>query len=188
LKNLVLKDVLNSPQDQKPPLNPPPWTVQGPQRAQLLIARNDFPTEWYQFLNPATDAAEQSLRLDLSNDRFPFSPVGSTNALSAVHLFVKLKDGVALGPSDALGFALVLQDPTSGSGATLTGTLTVKNGVQGPSAPVRSWYLTTFIATTFGTWLLIVKGVPASLQPGGVSHSPPRLGDSVQDFVLICDY
>jgi hypothetical protein len=191
LKKQVLTEVLSS---SPPSVTPPLWTVLGPPRAQLLIARNDFPTEWYQFLNPATDAAEQSLRLDLSPSRFPFSPPGAANKLSAVHVYVKLKDHLEPSPSDTLTFDLVFQDtpsapaPAPSPVPTLTGDLTKANAATNLNGAAKSWYVITFSVTAFGTWLLVVKGVPASWQPDGVSHTPPRLGDSVQDIVLVCEY
>ena len=39
---------------------------------RLFSARNEFPTEWYAFLNPPTAADDQVLSLMLTSDRFPF--------------------------------------------------------------------------------------------------------------------
>jgi hypothetical protein len=64
--------------------------------AQLFSLRHEFPTEWYRFLNPpAGAAAPRSLTLSLGKERFPFLFTNRDVTISAIEVFIKVKDDFA---------------------------------------------------------------------------------------------
>ena len=58
---------------------------------RLFSARHEFPTEWQRLLYP-TGGDDQELKLDLSEDRFPFSAQGKCITVNAIELFARCKD------------------------------------------------------------------------------------------------
>jgi hypothetical protein len=58
---------------------------------QMLRARNDFPTEWYRFLNPPGPTADHVLNLPITQDHFPMAPRGSPVSLTSVLVLVAWK-------------------------------------------------------------------------------------------------
>lgn len=65
--------------------------------ARFFSAKHEFPTEWYRFLHPTEPGPGASmnynLRLDLTQERFPFHLRGRNAALQSLKLFLKLKEG-----------------------------------------------------------------------------------------------
>jgi hypothetical protein len=63
---------------------------------RLFSAKHEFPTAWYSFLHPADiTATNQTLQLDLTQERFPFLLRGKTITLRQLKMFLKLKDEFA---------------------------------------------------------------------------------------------
>ena len=52
---------------------------------RLFSARHDFPTQWYNFLNPALAGTDQLMEIDLT-DRFPYFTKGTTLKIKRVEL------------------------------------------------------------------------------------------------------
>lgn len=63
--------------------------------ARLFSAKNEFPTEWYAFLNPALPGTDQVLSLNLTADRFPFF-AGKTIKINAVEIIADNSNNTAL--------------------------------------------------------------------------------------------
>jgi hypothetical protein len=63
--------------------------------ARLFSAKHEFPTEWYRFLHPTeSPATTQTLKLNLTKERFPFQFRAKTATIKNVLLLLKLKDGI----------------------------------------------------------------------------------------------
>lgn len=52
---------------------------------RAFSARQDFPTEWYAFLNPVSNAVDQVLAIDITN-RFPFYTQGKTIKVTKIQM------------------------------------------------------------------------------------------------------
>jgi hypothetical protein len=63
--------------------------------ARLFSIRHEFPTAWYQFLNPPGIDNVQMLSLPMDGDRFPFIFQGRKLTISALELFLKVKQEFA---------------------------------------------------------------------------------------------
>ncbi|HYU30576.1 MAG TPA: neuraminidase-like domain-containing protein [Thermoanaerobaculia bacterium] len=62
--------------------------------AQIVSLRHEMPTEWYRFLNPPADApGVQALPLALSKERFPFLFAQRPITITAIELFLRVRDG-----------------------------------------------------------------------------------------------
>jgi hypothetical protein len=53
---------------------------------RIFSARHEFPTEWYQFLNPALTTDDQVLSINLAKERFPFFVQESTIKVTMIEL------------------------------------------------------------------------------------------------------
>lgn len=59
---------------------------------RLFSAKHEFASEWYRFLHPAD--TKQTLSIGLTMERFPFQLRGKVLQIDAMHLFLKLKEGL----------------------------------------------------------------------------------------------
>jgi hypothetical protein len=59
---------------------------------RMFSAKHEFPSQWYRFLHPSDEATAQSMRLDLTQERFPFQLRGKSIQFKSIRLFLKLKD------------------------------------------------------------------------------------------------
>lgn len=53
---------------------------------RIFSARNEFPTEWYAFLNPASTSDDQILSVNLSPDRFPYFASEGNISINTIEL------------------------------------------------------------------------------------------------------
>jgi len=60
--------------------------------AQMFSLRHDFSTEWSRFMN-APSGTIQSLKMAVTNERFPFLFQGRHIKIKAMEVYVKVKDG-----------------------------------------------------------------------------------------------
>jgi hypothetical protein len=63
------------------------------QLAQIFSLRHQFPTLWHRFLYPDSDTGDNSLTLDLSQERFPFLFRDRSINVDKIEVFVKVKYG-----------------------------------------------------------------------------------------------
>jgi hypothetical protein len=144
---------------------------------RLFIARREFAAEWYRFLQLPDDETAQVLKVDLTEDRFPFHLDGKRVSINQLVIMFKLPDGIKY--DDKL-------DP-------LQATLTVA-GVDGPT--------TSFLTNAEGMGRIIeasfdVTGSIPSLGwtltlttiPHVMAKSASRLNsDAFEDGFLLCTY
>ena len=60
---------------------------------RLLNLRQEFPTQWYRFLNPTNPANGNVLELEMSPSLFPFRDEKKTVKVNSVWLLARCKDG-----------------------------------------------------------------------------------------------
>lgn len=75
---------------------------------RFFSAKLEFPDEWHRFLHPDDTAVKQTLELDVNKDRFPFQYRGMKLTVSAVTIFLKLKEGSGFTADNLLGFDLII--------------------------------------------------------------------------------
>ncbi|MPZ76799.1 MAG: hypothetical protein GEU77_09750 [Deltaproteobacteria bacterium] len=59
---------------------------------QSFSARHEFPTEFHRFLHPAVESDQQTLTLNLAQNRFPYMFRGRDINVDQAHVFVRLAD------------------------------------------------------------------------------------------------
>ena len=137
--------------------------------ARAFSLRHEFPTEWYQFLNPPPAASgDQSMKLDLSGERFPLVVQGRIKTIDSVELFVKVRPEYAESHNDS------------------TLSLSLEPGVANPAAALQVAEVEGLLraekspAGALGTWTLTawLNGTP-HLRIGAAA---------IQDIVLVCRY
>ena len=74
---------------------------------RLFSARHEFPDEWHRFLHPAGSAHPPMLECALTPERFPFLVRTKQILITAVHVFLKPRDGFVYDDSQAFEFDLV---------------------------------------------------------------------------------
>jgi hypothetical protein len=57
--------------------------------ARLFSVRHEFPDRWHQFLHPASATGNQTLKLPLGKERFPFIFQGKSITIDKIEFFVK---------------------------------------------------------------------------------------------------
>ena len=60
--------------------------------ARAFSARQEFPTEWYRFLNPTDPTAAQTLAVEIDETRFPFLFRGRAIAVTGAGIMLQFKD------------------------------------------------------------------------------------------------
>ena len=60
---------------------------------RMFSARHEFPNDWYRFFNPEDVNAEiQTLKLNLTKERFPFLLLGKDFAIESMELILNFKE------------------------------------------------------------------------------------------------
>jgi hypothetical protein len=139
--------------------------------ARVFSLRQEFPTEWRRFLNPAASAtAIQTLTMALTKERFPFLVQGRISAINSMKLLVKIKPEFSVSHNDST-LKLSLQSGTAASNNPLT--LSTWNGLlqadEISDGLLGNWTLTA--------WLADDSGVKRRLEP-----------NAIQDILLVCSY
>ncbi len=57
---------------------------------RLFSLKHEFPTEWYRFLHPASNTDDNSIKLEISKDRFPFLFQGRSIIIGRALLLIKI--------------------------------------------------------------------------------------------------
>jgi len=141
---------------------------------RLFSAKHEFPTEWHRFLHPPETQADQSVSLDLTQDRFPFQFQSKTINVTRVDLFLKVNMAFLSVPTLKLSFGPTaqLQEFTLEADPTL-------NGLP------HMWK--TFSNASPGLWTLLAtrQATSLSLPMNTVSHLNPA---AIEDLWILCHY
>ncbi|MGH2644116.1 MAG: hypothetical protein ACRDE2_09220, partial [Chitinophagaceae bacterium] len=132
---------------------------------RIFSARNEFPTEWYAFLNPASASDDQVLSLNLSPDRFPFFAASGNMAIKSVELVADNSNNPAL---TAVNNMAVI------SPASTSITKSLQQAGYG-NFPTASY---GFSNQKTGTWQVM----------NSHTNNSPLTGDLIKDLVLIVHY
>ena len=181
---------------------------------RVFSLKNEFPSEWSQFLNSnslagALDAThagiDQRLRFDLSN-RFPFQHRTSSIAIQSARLYLKLKQDLVGHYDNAHPLVLDLARVSGNTTAALANDVTlVMDGSPLSDLPAATAFSTQ--AQTPGIWEIRVtetrkdsQGVDRRMGTGflpqalretikvnGVDHKRLKL-DAVKDILVVCVY
>jgi hypothetical protein len=104
---------------------------------RLFSLKHEFPTEWYQFMHPASAATSEVMSILLTNERFPFQYRGKKITVSQVQIFLQFK---AVYPTLINSASTPLADYGSSSLpfwlAPASVTLTTSNGLLATSSGV----------------------------------------------------
>jgi hypothetical protein len=151
--------------------------------ARLFSLRHEFPTEWHRFLHPPETQPDQSVTLDLTQDRFPFQFQSKTIKVTRVDLFLKVNIAFhytpALNPPAlklSFGPTAQLQEFTLEADPTLNGLPHMWKTFSNPSPGL--W---TLLATKQATSLNLPVNPPVNT----VSHLNPA---AIEDLWILCHY
>jgi hypothetical protein len=132
---------------------------------RIFSVRNEFPTEWYAFLNPASASDDQVLSLNLSPDRFPYFAASGNISIKTVELVADNSNNPAL---TAVNNVQVV----SPANVKLTGSLQQAGYGNFPTASFG------FSNQKEGLWQVI----------NSHTNNSPLTSDTVKDMVLIIHY
>jgi hypothetical protein len=197
---------------------PPPQSGTGAQPAsypskqtnlfRYFSLKHEFPTEWYQFLNPADPSEGQVMGFALSRERFPFQYRGKQIQITGVSLYLIFKDeypSMMTLPSTpqadyisgtALEFNLSpaggTLSPTSGtpsfnSDSMLSGTPDWTSGSLSVKASLQPWQIT--ISTNSVSAIASTLQVTVPQNAAGATPTYQILNSAlIADIVLVCQY
>ncbi len=157
--------------------------------ARYFSARHEFSTEWYRFLNPPDEQADQELALPLAVTRLPYPYQGRPVRVVGVELFLLMRDRAAYAAGAPLRVILAPPNAAPGPGLDLIG----DPGLAGVGYQSRSY---ANQPRDLGDWTLRVRELDvvnlapsfrrAVQTPNGVH---PRLrGDMFEDLGILVHY
>ncbi len=138
---------------------------------QLFSAKHEFSDAWHRFLNPpAASAADQTITMALTKDRFPFPVQGKTITIPRIELLVKIKPEFANTHNESrLKLSLEAGAAASNNPVSLAPWNGLLRAEKSPAGLAGAWTLTAW------------------LDPGGGAHE--RLDpNAVQDILVVCYY
>ncbi len=167
--------------------------LKGLQQWRMFSAKHEFPSQWYRFLHPsdeqpideATEA--QSMRLDLTQERFPFQLRGKSIEFNSVRLFLKLKDTTTNPPQSINLF--VTKPSAAQDELNNQNTITPQND---STDLVTLHKVTLEPNSAFGN--LLYEGDKPSLEGFGSRSIKARkkdmasIQDAIEDIILVCNY
>ncbi|MBD2565344.1 MULTISPECIES: Tc toxin subunit A-related protein [Nostoc] len=149
---------------------------------RMFSAKHEFSTEWYRFLHPSDEVTKaQSMRLDLTQERFPFQLRGKSIQFKSVQLFLKLKDTIANPPQSINLF--VTKPSAAQDELNNQNTITPQNESTDKVTLERD--------STFGN--LLHGEMPSSEGFGSRSIKVSKdditsIQDAIEDIILLCHY
>jgi hypothetical protein len=178
--------------------------------SRMFSLRHEFPSSWNAFLHPPDAVPDQTMTINLAQERFPFQYRGKKIQMYEMDVFLKFRDiydatnyttnGTPLGDY-AAGTPLTLNlTPPGGIAATLqlhsnTGLL---SGVPAGSVPQPPPVVppTPPVVGGLGGWTLVAKGtdianIAASLRTQvtvGATTNNRLAAGAIEDVFLICRY
>ncbi len=192
----------------------PDATVLSPLQQQTTLARafslrHEFPSEWYNFLHPPDSVPDQTMTINLAQERFPFRYRGKKIQIYQVDVFLKFRDiydpatyaanGTPLGDYGSSKLPLTITSP-SGAPRTLqlAGNNAILAGVPFGAVPQPPPVVPPVPPALggLGTWTIVAKGadigsIAASLQTQvttGANTFNRLLVDAIEDVFLVCRY
>ncbi|MBE9128304.1 MULTISPECIES: neuraminidase-like domain-containing protein [unclassified Coleofasciculus] len=148
---------------------------------RMFSAKHEFPTQWYRFLHPSDEATAQSMRLDLTQERFPFQLRGKSIQFNSIQLFLKLKD-TTINPPQSI--ELFVTKPSADQDE-----LNNQNEITPQNDPTDK--VTLERDSTFGN--LLHGEMPSSEGFGSRSikvrkNDMTSIQDAIEDIILVCHY
>jgi hypothetical protein len=144
---------------------------------RLFSLRHEFPSEWHAFLHPPDSAPDQTMTINLTQERFPFLYRGKRIQIYQVAVFLKFRDmhdpakyaadGTPLGDYAAKADGMLTLNLTPPSGTAKTLQLVSKKGI---------------LADRMDSWGVPYGTVPQP--PPTVPPVPPALG-SIGAWTLV---
>jgi hypothetical protein len=181
---------------------------------RFFSLRHEFPSDWYNLLNPLDSSPDQSMTLNLNQERFPFRYRGKKIQIYEIDLFLIFRDiynpttyaanGTPLGDYSAKGASGALKlNVTAPAGTPKTTQLVSNNSLLNgvphgtipqpppPPAPPTPPPLGTLGAWTLGAKGTDIQNIANSLQHKVTSGSSTfyRIDPAaIQDLFLVCRY
>jgi hypothetical protein len=178
--------------------------------ARLFSLRHEFPSDWNAFLHPPDAVPDQTMTINLTQERFPFQYRGKKIQIYEVDFFLKFRDiydpakyttnGTPLGDY-AAGTALTLNlTPPGGIAKTLqlVSNAAVLSGVPAGSVPQPPPAVppTPAVLGALGSWTLVAKGtdianIAASLRTqvtSGTTSNNRIAANAIEDVFMVCRY
>lgn len=149
---------------------------------RMFSAKHEFPSQWYRFLHPSDEATAQSMRLDLTQERFPFQLRGKSIQFKSIRLFLKLKDTTIKPPESIELF--VTKPSAAQDELNNQNTITPQNELTG--------IVTLQPNSQFGN--LLDGGDMLSSEGFGSRSIKARkdvmasIQDAIEDIILVCHY
>jgi hypothetical protein len=161
---------------------------------RAFSARQEFPSEWHQFLHPKETDESHKLDLAITPNRFPFQFRNKSIVIREMQFFLKLKDGTEYDDDGQL-LSLTLRKPNQERPY-------IDPSFKIAGSPVENIpYLKAFEEQSepLGDWCLEVPGVDIASDgsetrrniPDYLSHpdNEQRLNpDAIDDLIIVCHY
>src|SRR5919199_2106727 len=151
---------------------------------RMFSAKHEFPSQWYRFLHPSDEATAQSMRLDLTQERFPFQLRGKSIQFKSIQLFLKLKDTTIKPPK----IELFVTKPSAAQDE-----LNNQNKITPQNEQTDNFTLQPY--PEFGNLLYGVYGKDKPSLEGFGSRSikarkndMTSIQDAIEDIILVCHY
>jgi len=151
---------------------------------RLFSARHEFPSQWQNFLNPDDGVPNQSLKIQLRKEHFPFQLNFSSIKINKLGIFLKLrKDKV----QDGVNLSFNLISPTAtGTSPQLTkddNDYMIDYMIHWESAvrPIAASSLTIDIEVPRSS-------IPTGLQTKNTSGQPILDSMAIEDLAVVCYY
>lgn len=159
--------VLPRPPQQQGATSPLQAPKKQPNLTRFFSLKHEFPTEWYQFMNPAASSNTQVMSLALTSERFPFHYRGSKITISQVELVLQLSAVYPLSPdsstplsdfgSSALAVTLTRPSASSSSSGSFVSTDGVVGGAPYASISTVSAPLSTVSGSQLLLWTMTIN-------------------------------
>ncbi len=162
--------------------------LKGLQQWRMFSAKHEFPSQWYRFLHPSDEATEaQSMRLELTQERFPFQLRGKSIQFKSIQLFLKLKD-TTINPPQSIDL-FVTKPSAAQDELNNQNTITPQND---STDLVTLHKVTLEPNSAFGN-LLYGEDMPSSEGFGSRSIKAKKddmtsIQDAIEDIILVCHY
>jgi len=178
--------------------------------ARMFSLRHEFPSSWNAFLHPPDAVPDQTMTINLTQERFPFQYRGKKIQIYEVDVFLKFRDiydttkyttnGTPLGDY-AAGTPLTLNLAPPGAVAAamqLHSTAALLSGVPAGSVPQPPPTVPppAPVVGGLGSWTLVAKGtdianIAASLRTQvtvGTTINNRLAAEAIEDLFLVCRY
>jgi hypothetical protein len=183
-----------------------------PTLARAFSLRHEFPSDWYNFLHPLDSIADQTMAINLNQERFPFRYRGKRIQIYEVDVFLKFRDvfdpatytsGTPLGDYAAggvlkLNLALPAVPLANAKTLQMVSSRQLLSGVPFGTVPQPPPVVPPVPPTLggLGAWTLVAKGADIGTIAGslrtqvtsGASTFNRLAVDAIEDVFLVCRY